>query len=177
MKLAPKQLITLIVGLSLFFGVTSAFAQLKIRYINTDRILQEYPEAQEIQKKSDELRAAYETEFQKMQSELQTLVKEIQDQALLLSPEKKAEKEAKAANLQAEMERYYYEKLGPQGEYFKENKKLTTPLIEKINSVIRKIGEEEGYDYILDVVQGVILHAKEEYDLTDRVLEELNKTQ
>ena len=41
--------------------------------------------------------------------------------------------------------------------------------------VLQKIGDEDGFDFILDVVQGVVLYAKPEFDITDRVLEELNK--
>ncbi len=75
------------------------------------------------------------------------------------------------------IDKYRLEKLGPQGEFYKKNLELTQPLYDKIDQVIQKIGQAEGYDYILDVVQGVVLYAKPEYDITDRVLEELNKTQ
>ncbi|NIT55300.1 MAG: OmpH family outer membrane protein, partial [Aliifodinibius sp.] len=51
----------------------------------------------------------------------------------------------------------------------------TSPLYDKIDSVIKQISEEEDYDMVFDVVQGVILYAKPEYDITDRVLDELNK--
>ncbi|RMH98905.1 MAG: OmpH family outer membrane protein [Calditrichaeota bacterium] len=166
-----------LIGLMILGTGTPAHAQMKIRYINSDRILKEYPQAQEVQRKLDELRSSYEAEFNRMQQEAQKLLDELQNQSLLLSPEKKAEKENKLQNLQAQLERFYQEKLGPQGEFYRKNQELTQPLIDKINQVIQKVGQEEGYDYILDVVQGVVLYAKEEYDITDRILEELNKTQ
>ena len=49
------------------------------------------------------------------------------------------------------------------------------PIIGSINQVIHRIGEEEGYDFIFDSVAGNILHAKEKYDITEAVLEELEK--
>jgi len=151
-------------------------AQSKIRYINSQRILNEYPEAQEIQKKLDEIRAGYEEEYNKMLQDYESLLKEIENQSLLLSPEKKAEKEKQAQDLAMKIEKFRYEKLGPQGEFYKKNMDLTQPLYDKIDQIIQKIGDEEGYDFILDVVQGVVLYAKPEYDITDKVLEELNKS-
>jgi hypothetical protein len=43
--------------------------------------------------------------------------------------------------------------------------------------VIKKIGTDEKYDYIFDVINGNILHVSaSQPDLTERVLEELNKS-
>jgi len=166
----------LVLSVFLLVGYTNSLAQLKIRYINSQRILADYPEAQEIQKKLDELRASYEKEYNQMLQEYDRLAKELESQSLLLSPEKKAEKEKQLQELGIKIERYRLEKLGPEGEFFQQNQKLTQPLFDKINQVIQKVAEEEGYDFILDVVQGVVLYAKPEYDVTDRILEELNKT-
>jgi len=157
-------------------GNTPSYAQLKIRFINSQRILNEYPEAQEIQKKLDELRASYEKEYNEMLQQYDQMAKELESQSLLLSPEKKAEKEKQLQELGMKIERYRQEKLGPEGEFFQQNKKLTQPLFDKINQVIQKVAQDEGYDYILDVVQGVVLYAKPEYDITDRILDELKKT-
>ena len=50
------------------------------------------------------------------------------------------------------------------------------PVLEKIFAVVKMIEEEEEYDYIFDTVNGNILFASEKQeDLTERVLEELNK--
>jgi len=161
----------------LFLGWNTSYAQLKIRYVNSQRILNEYPQAKEIQKKLDEIRAGYEKEYNQMLQQYDQLAKEIENQSLLLSPEKKAEKEKQLQELAMKIDKYRLEKLGPQGEFYKKNLELTQPLYDKIDQVIQKVGQAEGYDFILDVVQGVVLYAKPEYDITDRVLEELNKTQ
>ncbi len=166
-----------ILALAVFFlmGMETSYAQLKIRYVNSQRILAEYPEAQEVQRKLDELRASYEKEYNQMLQQYDQLAKELQSQSLLLSPEKKAEKEKQLQELGMKIEQYRIQKLGPEGEYFQQNQKLTQPLFDKINRVIQQISQDEGYDFVLDVVQGVVLYAKPEYDITDRILEELKK--
>jgi len=175
-KLNKGLILTVVVGMFLFFGWNTSYAQLKIRYVNSQRILNEYPQAKEIQKKLDEIRAGYEKEYNQMLQQYDQLAKEIENQSLLLSPEKKAEKEKQLQELAMKIDKYRLEKLGPQGEFYKKNLELTQPLYDKIDQVIQKVGQSEGYDFILDVVQGVVLYAKPEYDITDRVLEELNKT-
>ncbi len=52
---------------------------------------------------------------------------------------------------------------------------MTKPIYDKINRVIQKIGEDEEYDFIIDASSGALLHANPKYDITDRILEELNK--
>ena len=50
---------------------------------------------------------------------------------------------------------------------------MLQPVCDEINQVIHQIGDDEGYDFIFDAVSGNILHAKEKYDITDKVLEKL----
>lgn len=164
-----------IICLVLLLSGSDSFAQTKIRYVNSQRILSEYPEALEIQKKLDEIRTGYETEYNNMLQRYEALVKDIENQSLLLSPEKKAEKEKEAQDLGTQIEQYRYTKLGPQGELYKKNLEMTQPLYDKIDQIIKQIGEVEDYDYIFDVVQGVVLYGKPAYDITNRVIEELNK--
>jgi len=74
------------------------------------------------------------------------------------------------------IEKFKYEKLGPEGEYYKKNLEFTKPIIDKINGLIQKIGEDDGYDFIFDASSGALVHANtDKYDITQRVLEELNK--
>ena len=50
-----------------------------------------------------------------------------------------------------------------------------TPVINDINEILTRIGENEGYDFILDAEQGGVLFANEKHDISDYILEELNK--
>jgi hypothetical protein len=67
-------------------------------------------------------------------------------------------------------------------EYFGENgraeqryRELIDPLTKKIHDIITKIAEEENYTMIFDVSMGVVLYATASADITDQVLQELNK--
>ena len=57
----------------------------------------------------------------------------------------------------------------------KRQEELISPIINDINEILNRIGKDEEYDYILDAEQGGVLYANEEHDISDYILEELNK--
>ncbi len=150
------------------------FAQ-KFAYVQSQRILQEYDEYVEVQKRLEQIRSGYDAEYQQMVKDYNDLIDEIESQSLLLSPEKKQEKMRKAQEMAMKIEQFKYEKLGPEGELYQKSREFTQPIIEKINKLIERIGKEEGYDFIFDASSGALVHALPKYDITDKVIEELNK--
>jgi outer membrane protein len=108
--------------------------------------------------------------------EYQALAQEIESQSLLLSEEKKKEKLRELQTKATEIDQFKFEKLNPEGgEFYRKNQEIFKPIIDKINSVINKVGTVDEYDIILDASSGALLHALPKYDLTSRILEELNK--
>ncbi len=167
------------VGVAMFMllGANSASAQLKMGYIDSQKILEKYKEAQDAQKQLQDLNKRWEDEAKSMQQELQNKLEELESQALLLSDERKKEKETELQNLNIRLQQFQQEKWGNQGEVFSKRAELMQPIIDKINATIKKIGTDEKFDYIFDVVNGNILHVSAtQPDLTDKVLEELNKS-
>ena len=64
---------------------------------------------------------------------------------------------------------------GENGKAIQINKQLLKPIVEKISNVLKTIAEAESYDLILDVADGNIMYAVPSLDLTQRVIDELNK--
>jgi outer membrane protein len=158
-------------------GANPAAAQLKLGYIDSQKILGSYKEAQDAQKQLQDLNRRWEEEATNMQKELQAKLEELESQALLLSDERKREKETELQNLNIRLQQFQQDKWGNQGEVYAKRAELMQPVINKINDVIKKIGTDDKYDYIFDVVNGNILHVSDSQpDLTGRVLEELNKS-
>lgn len=152
-------------------------AQIKIGYVDSQKILESYKEAQDAQKQLAEINKGWEDEARNMQRDLQTKQDELESQALLLSDEKRKEKEADLQNLYLRFQQFQQEKWGPQGEAYKKQNDLMKPIIEKVQGVIKKLGAEEKYDYIFDTVAGNIVYAGSgQPDLTTKVIDELNKT-
>ncbi|MGB9561651.1 MAG: OmpH family outer membrane protein, partial [bacterium] len=55
------------------------------------------------------------------------------------------------------------------------NAELTKPLLDKINSILQELSSTERVDIILDISSGAVAYGKPELDLTDKLLERLNK--
>lgn len=156
--------------------ISSINAQMKFGYVNSQRILDEYQEAVDVRNKVEEMRNQYQVEYDNKVKEYQALAQEIESQSLLLSEEKKQEKMRQLQDKAVEIDKYKYDKLNPEGgEFYKRNQELFKPVIDKINTVIKKIGTVEEYDFIVDASSGALLHAAPKFDLTSQVLEELNK--
>jgi len=167
---------TLILAIALVLSLNVlGFAQEKFAYVNSQKILADFQEAIEVQNKLEEIRNQYEAEYQKMVQEYQAMAEEIESQSLLLSEEKKQEKLRQAQQKAMDIDKYKYDKLGPEGELYRKNIELTKPVYDKINKVIQKIGDDEEIDFIFDASQGAILWALPKYEITDRIIEELNK--
>ncbi len=175
----PKTILTLsIVFLFALVLMNSASAQsTKIAYINSSKILASNKDALDVQKKIDELNRQWEKEGLDMQKEMEDLRDQFDSQSLLLSESKKAEKAQEIQNLYVKIQQFQQEKWAPgTGAIYKKQEELMAPVLEKINAVIKKIGDEEKYDYIIDTVAGNILYASEsQQDLTEKVLAELEK--
>ena len=158
----------------LLFVALPAFAQ-KFAYVHSQKVLSEYQEYKDVQAKLAEIQNKYQTEYDQLVQDYTRQLQEIESQSLLLSPEKKQEKEKMMQTKGMEIEKYKYEKLGPQGEYYRKQAELGQPILDKVNDVIKVIGESEGYDYIFDGATGSIVFSKPEYDITQQVIDELNK--
>lgn len=147
----------------------------KYAYVQSQKVLAEYQEYVDVQNKLNEIRSGYDAEYQQMLKDYNDMLQEIDSQSLLLSPEKKQEKMRTAQEKAMAIEKFKYDKLGPEGEFYKKSLEFTKPIIDKINALISKIGEDEEYDFIFDASSGALVHAMPKYDITDRILEELNK--
>jgi len=169
-------LVLTLVAIFVFSVSAGAFAQLKIGYINSDMVLKNYQAAIDASKKLEEESNKWGQELQRMQQQFKDSQDKLQQQSLLLSEAKKKEKAQEVQDLYLKIQQFQNEKWGQQGEYFKRQQELMGPIIQTINETIHKIGQDEGYDYIFDTVAGNILFAKDKYDLTDKVLKELEKS-
>ena len=155
---------------------SAAFAkELKIGYIHSQRILSEFQESAEAQRTLDDEQREWLKQAKQMEDEISAMEKELENQSLLLSEEKKAERLQEIQKKYLDYQQFQQEIWGEQGKLYQRNKELTQPIIDKVNQVIQKIGEDLDYDIIFDAAVGNIVYAKDDYDLTDMVLEDLNE--
>jgi len=157
----------------LLAAAVPASAEIKIGYIDTVKIFANFKEtieAEEVYKKEVE---AWKKQAEEMEAELARMREDIQSQSLMLSAEKLEEKRLVFDQRMKEYQTYMQDIFGETGEAARRNKELTEPIVEKINGIIEKVAEEEGFTLVLDSSQGVIVYADKEIDITDMIIARL----
>ena len=129
-----------------------------------------YSAAVDAQKKLEGERNAASEELQRLQDEFRTSQQQLEKQSMLLTEEKRSEREGELQNLLIRIQQFQQDK---EQELMKRRDELLQPVYQSINSAIKKVSEEGGYDFVFDAVN--LMHAKEQYDLTDKILEVLNQ--
>ena len=159
---------------TIIFGILLS-ADMKIGYIDSNRIMQELDEVREVRVQLEKEQRRMEVEMQQMIGRRDSLVQAYELQKILLVDEnKRIEKEREIQMLEQNIERFQMEKFGPNGgEIYKLQNQLLAPVLSKIDAAIQKIGKERGYNYIMDAVSGALVYAIESHDLTDEVIDEL----
>jgi len=177
-ELVVKKLsLVLIIGLVMVTGlVSTAVAEQKLGFVNSDRILAEYKEAQEAQAKLDVEAKKLQEEYQVMIIKLDSLRQSYEQQKMLMSESRRKEKEDELIKLQQNIQVFQQQKLGPQGEIYQKQNEIVGPVLEKVKTVIKQVAEEKNYDFIFDTVAGNILYAEPVHDITDDVIYELERS-
>lgn len=152
-------------------------ADLKIGFIDSERIFAEYQGTSQAQTEFEADIQSWNQELESKRRELEKLTEEYQSQALILSEAKKREREEDLQRRRSELDAFVQEIWGPTGKVAQRNEQLTRPIVEKIREVLNEIGEAQGFSIIFDAIDGNVVYADQALDLTDQVLERLNAEQ
>ena len=166
-----KYKITMLI--SLLFAVS--FANIKIGYVNSNRIMAEYEPVRDIQIELEKEQRKLEIEFNRILENIDSLSKDYERQRLLMSDERRQNREQEIMNLERTAQEFQMKKFGPEGDITRMQNQKLQPVLEKVQSAIDVIAKERGYDYVLDAITGSILYALPQYDLTEDVIKELKK--
>jgi outer membrane protein len=149
---------------------------LKIAYIDTDRIMAESKDTQEAQKTFANEQQNWQTQIADLNAQIEKLKTEYETKKMVLTEDGKKEAEDKIKELETERDNLIQEIYGENGKAIQRNAELLQPIMAKLKTVIEKVAVENNYSLILDASGGAILYAKPSLDITDMVIDELNKT-
>ncbi|MFH1759661.1 MAG: OmpH family outer membrane protein, partial [bacterium] len=142
--------------------------------INSEEIFEGFKGKKEAQEKYDKEVETWQQKMEIKQKEIQDLKEKASTRSLLMSKEGKEKLEHEIERKSMEYQKFVTEIFGRSGKAFKKNAEYTKPIVERIMAIIRQIAKEENYDFIFDTVNGGLVHAKPDFDLTKRVLKILN---
>ena len=161
--------------LTFLFVISAVNAQsVKMGFVKDERIKQEYKAWQKAQEQWELESKAWEEEALTKQTELQEIYDEYEKQKLILSEDKRQEREAAIRAKEEALDAYTRQIYGPGGTAERKQSDLIQPLLERITKAIEAVALEENYDVIFTLQSG-LGYIKESYDITDKVLNYLEE--
>lgn len=153
----------------------SAFADntFKIAIVDLARALNESDSGKKAKTELEGLVKSKQTEIDRRGREIEELRINLEKQASVLSQDARKSKEDELERMIREYQRLVSDS---QADIKKKEKELTDDILKDLRALVEKIGEEEGYGLIFEDAEGLILHAKKELDLTERIIKQFNES-
>ena len=147
----------------------------RIGFIDSQRIFNEYRAAQEAQDRFSREIQSWRTEADDRRRQVDQLRDELKDQDPLLTEAKRLEKESALQKAVSDYDRFVQDFWGPNGKVQRLNDEITREVIGKVRDAVELLANREGYDLVLDAADGNVIFGVKSLDLTQRVLDDLNK--
>jgi outer membrane protein len=157
-------------ALALCAGPSSVRADLKIGFIDSDRIFAEYPKTREAQESFNREVLELSKTAKEKKAEIDELQRKLDQQGPMLSEAKKDEQNREIQRRVGEYETFVQTNWGPGGRISKLNEEFLKPIVDRVHAIVAEFGTEEGYSLILDAADGNVVFGDKALDLTDRVL-------
>ncbi|MFH1305700.1 MAG: OmpH family outer membrane protein [Candidatus Omnitrophota bacterium] len=139
--------------------------EIKAGYVDLRRAFHEYERAKNLETELNGLRDARQKE---RTAKIEQITK-LRDKAELLNEDARSQKQTEIDILVVKLQEFDRD---TRQELLDKNNNMFREVVEEIQGVVGEIGKKEGYDYVFDSRN--IMYAKEDFDLTDIVIKQLN---
>src|SRR5512139_2863220 len=159
----------LVLALGLF-SARGALADVKIGFIDSDRLFSEYAKTREAQESFNREVQELAGTAREMKTEIDELQRKLDQQGPMLSEAKREEQSKVLQDKISAYETFVQKNWGPSGDVSRLNEQFLRPILDRVQKIVAGIGQDEGYSLILDAADGNIVFGDRTLDLTDRVL-------
>jgi len=160
--------LSVLIGMILlgWFGSVLA-ADLKMAYVDIQRAVNESNAGKDAKKLITKDVEKFQRLIADKQKELQTMKESLEKQALMLTPDARANKEKEYQNKLREFQRWGED---TQNEINQKRMEMERKISIGLLKVIQKVGADEGYTLILEKNENIVLFVSKTIDITDRVI-------
>jgi len=159
---------------ALFLSGRDCLAQ-KVGYVDSKKVLDRYRGSAEIRQEVNRAIDSWNREIGIRKQALDSLERELEGQNLVISSERRKAKREEIKKKRDELEALVHEVYDPGGKADLKNRELSKPLVEKIGTIVKKVALDNNLLLVLDSSIGGVVYAAKDLDITDQVLEELDK--
>jgi outer membrane protein len=173
MKRLLGSIIIIAVVFLLQHNALAAGGAAKIGILNIQRCINESNEGKRISESLQKEIEAMQQRYDKAKKELEELQKEIEKQSLMLSLDARESKQNEYNKKSRELN-YLNEDLSEEANKAQQNARLR--VLEVLDVIIKNIAKQDSFNLIIESSSSGVLFASDALDITDQVIEELNKT-
>lgn len=158
--------LTVLVAAVAGFAAQPVFAQSKIGFVNSDRLMREAAPAVRAQQRLEKEFEKRDQELQRVAAELQTMQDELERNSLTMSDSDRRNKERTFNDLSRDFQRKQREFREDLNQ--RRNEELAS-VLDRANAAIKRIAEAEKYDIVLQEA----VYASPAIDMTEKVIKAL----
>ena len=162
----------------LFLSYTFIFSQrgIKIGYIDTEYILENLPEYNQISKRLEEKAGDWKKEIEERSRKIDQKKESLQSERILLTSEMIEEIEEEILIDEEELSEYQQKRFGPRGDLIIQKQQLIQPIQDQIFNAIRELAKSRNYDFIFDKSADIVmLYSDKRYDVSDQILRTISR--
>ena len=156
----------ILAGIALLSFSAGAMAENRIGFVNSQKILNDAPQAARAKKKIEKDFEKRDQELQRIAKQLQGLQENLDKNAVTMAESERRAKEREFADLNRDFQRKQREFREDLSQ--RQNEEMAA-IFERVNKIIKQIAETEKYDIIFQEA----VYANPRIDITDRVIKAL----
>ena len=147
-----KHLKSLLLAATLILSASLTLqAQSKVAHINTQELVESMPDMKSAKSELEKLAKTYETDIQAMATELQNKITQYDAESSTKTDEENGKRLQEVQSMEQSIRQYQAQ---AQQVLQKKELDLLRPITEKAKNAILKVGNAQGFDYVLDSSQG-----------------------
>lgn len=151
----------------------SASAQ-KFALIDMEYILRNVPAYERANEQLNQVSKKWEGEVNAILTEVETMYKKYQSEAVFLSDAQKTKTEETIMQKEKEASDLKKKYFGSEGELYKKRQSLMAPIQDEIYNAVKEVSDLRGYQLVIDRASGAsIIFASPKIDISDEVLQRL----
>jgi outer membrane protein len=150
--------------------IAAQAAPTKIAYIDTRRVINEAPGAQDARATLQREMENFQAQLQAMDDSLRTMVTEFQQRQSVMTADARQRREQEIRAKQGEFEQRAEALQQQAGQRQQE---LMEPIMQRVEQIISEVRQAEGVAMVFDMASEAIVSADPSLDLTARVIERL----
>jgi len=161
-----KKLALALIALSMLIGSGIAAADVKIGFVNTEKVFREAAPAVRAQKKIEKEFAKRDQDIQKMAAQVRKMQEDLEKNSVTMSESERRDKQRQLGELSLDFQRKQREFREDLNQ--RRNEELAA-VLDQANRAIKAIAEAEKYDIIFQEA----VYASPRIDITDKVIKAL----